>query len=164
MAGVTNAFQQGWTLVKLYLMIGLPGETDEDAAAIVDLAEKILQIGRQIIGNRAKVNVSVNTFVPKPHTPFQWSPLIDRETVARRQNLILDRVRRNKSIVVSFNDYDLTELEVILSRATGLWVNSSIMPGKTGPFLDAWFDQFQPDIWYRSIEALKINTDRYLKP
>jgi radical SAM superfamily enzyme YgiQ (UPF0313 family) len=86
-AGVTNAFQQGWTLVKLYLMIGLPGETDEDAAAIVDLAEKILQIGRQIIGNRAKVNVSVNTFVPKPHTPFQWSPLIDRETVARQAEL-----------------------------------------------------------------------------
>jgi radical SAM family uncharacterized protein/radical SAM-linked protein len=161
-AGVTNAFQQGWTLVKLYLMIGLPNETDEDAVAIVDLAEKILKIGRQIIGNRAKVNVSVNTFVPKPHTPFQWSPLIDRETVARRQNLILDRVRRNKSIVVSFNDYDLTELEVILSRgdrAVGKLIHHA---WQNGAILDAWFDQFQPDIWYRSIEALKIETDRYL--
>ncbi|HET60153.1 MAG TPA: TIGR03960 family B12-binding radical SAM protein, partial [Chloroflexi bacterium] len=81
-------YERGWTTLKLYFMIGQPFETDEDVIGIADLCNKVIRVGRQKIGGRAKLNVSVATFIPKPHTPFQWSPMNTPEMIRHKHQLI----------------------------------------------------------------------------
>ena len=85
------AFGAGWRRIKLYFMVGLPTETDEDVEAVVDLVRKVRDSGRALRGGRAEVAVSVATFVPKPHTPFQWAALVDDETLQRRLQILWTR-------------------------------------------------------------------------
>ena len=88
MHAAETAYANHWQRIKLYFMIGLPTETDEDVAAIVDLVQQVAEIGRQHHGRKANVSVTVSTLVPKPHTPFQWHPLIDEATLERRQEIL----------------------------------------------------------------------------
>ncbi len=96
-AAAEEAFRSGRTTLKLYFMIGLPGETDEDVSAIADLCLRVRDVGRRTLGARAgrlQLNVSVNNFVPKPFTPFQWAAMADRETLLRRQASLRARLRK----------------------------------------------------------------------
>ena len=103
------AFRSGWDRIKLYFMLGLPTETDEDAHEIARLIRQVRDVGRSIRGRRAEVSASVATFVPKPHTPFQWLPLVDRDVVEARQH----RLRQGRGLghQLSYSDWDTTWLE-----------------------------------------------------
>lgn len=161
-SGVSNAFDQGWKLIKLYLMIGLPGETDEDVLAIAELAQKIIKIGRKKLGNKVKLNVSVNTFVPKPHTAFQWCGVLPEELVRKRQQMILEQIKSDKAISVSFNDYRLTRLEVILSRGDRKLGKAIYKAWQDGARLDAWMEHFRPQIWENAFTNIGLDTSPYL--
>jgi radical SAM superfamily enzyme YgiQ (UPF0313 family) len=97
LAAAEEAFRTGRTTLKLYFMIGLPWERDDDIAAIIDLCVRVRQAGRQTLGSRVgrlQLNVSINTFIPKPFTPFQWGAMADRETLVRRQGLLRVGLRK----------------------------------------------------------------------
>lgn len=110
-----QVFERGFRTVKLYFMIGLPGETMEDLQAIVDLVYAVRAEGRRVHGRQAQVNVSISTFVPKPHTPFQWTALAPLGEIRTKQGLLQERLRGG-GLKVSWNDPWLSRLEAALCR------------------------------------------------
>ncbi|HIE38066.1 MAG TPA: radical SAM protein [Anaerolineae bacterium] len=138
-----EVFARGWRTVKLYFVIGLPGETEADVAAIAELARGVRAEGRKIHGRRAQVNVSVSTFVPKPHTPFQWAPLASLEDILARQQA-LRKSLRGGGLKVSWNEPQMTLLEATLSRGDrrlGAVVRRAWQQGARFDGWDDWFDQ-----------------------
>ncbi|MBQ5810680.1 MAG: TIGR03960 family B12-binding radical SAM protein, partial [Clostridia bacterium] len=119
MSGCRMAFEQGHTSVKLYFMIGLPTETDEDIKGIADLAQKVVDLYYSLPtkpkGKSVSVSIGVSTFVPKPFTPFQFAPQIDREEIVRRQRLLKSHIT-TKKVSVSFHDSSTSFAEAILAR------------------------------------------------
>jgi radical SAM-linked protein len=144
-----EAFRTGRTTLKLYFMIGLPWETDEDVLAIADLCVKVRQAGRDILAGRAgrlQLNVSVNTFVPKAFTPFQWAAMADRETVTRRQRLLRARLQK-RGIRTAMSDPAKSYLEAALAR--GGEEMGRIIEGawRRGARFDSWTEQFRAEAW-----------------
>lgn len=140
-----HAFRAGFSHIKFYFMIGLPGETDEDVAAIADLAVRVRQAGRDL-GIRPTVVVSVSGFVPKPHTPFQWEACMVPEEIARRQ-AILARALRGPGLEFRYHDAEMTRLEAIFSRGDRRLGASLELAFKRGRRFDAWPDRFDPVAW-----------------
>ena len=118
-------------------MMGLPTETDEDVLEIARLAQELARLGRQMRGRRVEIGVSVATFVPKPHTPFQWEPLISREDVSRRQRLLRDALR-GKAYKLSYSDWNSTWLEALLARADRRLGDVILAAWRLGARFDAW--------------------------
>ena len=149
LAAAEEAFRGGRTTLKLYFMIGLPWETDDDVAAIADLSLRIRDVGRRVLGGRAsrrQLNVSVNTFIPKPFTPFQWAAMADRETVRRRQELLRARLRK-PGIRVSMSSPDKSYLEAALARG-GEEMGATIEAAwRRGARCDPWTEQFKAEAW-----------------
>ena len=149
LSAAEEAFRGGRSTLKLYFMIGLPWETDEDVEAIADLCLRIRQLGRQVLAgrsNRLQLNISVNTFIPKPFTPFQWAPMADRETVRRRQGLLWDRLKK-PGIRLSMSSPDKGHLEAALARGgedTGAVIEAA---WRKGARFDPWTEQFKPAAW-----------------
>jgi radical SAM superfamily enzyme YgiQ (UPF0313 family) len=149
LAAAEEAFGTGRTTLKLYFMIGLPWETDEDVVAIADLCLSIRQLGRRILAERARrlqLNVSVNTFIPKPFTPFQWAAMADRETLTRRQALLRAHLRK-PGVRLAMSDPSKGYLEAALARGdedTGLVIEAA---WRKGARFDAWTEQFRADSW-----------------
>ncbi len=151
-----EAFRGGRTTLKLYFMIGLPWETDEDVEAIADLCLRVRDIGRRTLGNRGsrlQLNVSINTFIPKPFTPFQWAPMADRETVRRRQELLRGRLRK-PGIRLSMPSPDKGYLEATLARGgeeTGAIIEAA---WRKGARFDSWTEQFRPVVWMEAFREV----------
>jgi radical SAM family uncharacterized protein len=146
------AFRAGWNRIKLYFMIGLPTETDEDVAEIARLARDLQRLGREVRGRPVDIAVSVATFVPKPHTPFQWEPLASHEDVERRQG-ILRRGIRGRGLKLSWSEWDNTWLEAALARgdrSVGAVIHRA---WRAGARLDAWREHFSPDTWRAAFAA-----------
>lgn len=146
------AFRAGWNRIKLYFMIGLPTETDEDVAEIARLARDLQRLGREVRGRPVDIAVSVATFVPKPHTPFQWEPLASHEDVERRQG-ILRRGIRGRGLKLSWSEWDNTWLEAALvrgDRSVGAVIHRA---WRAGARLDAWREHFSPDTWRAAFAA-----------
>ena len=108
------AFEKGWQLVKLYFMVGLPAETDDDIDGIVELIMKVVRLGRHYKGQR-RINVTISPFSPKAHTPFQWDSLCPPDEIRRRQSLIKRKIRANE-VTLKFRDPNLSYLEGIIGR------------------------------------------------
>jgi len=150
--GARAAFAEGWRLIKLYFMIGLPTETDEDVAAIVDLSERVSQARKEVARGLGRVNVSIAPFVPKPHTPFQWEPMASLAELREKRALILDRARL-RSVNYSFHDPECSLLEAALCRGdrrTGRAVRRAYHEGAQ---FDAWREHFSFERWQRAFEA-----------
>jgi radical SAM family uncharacterized protein len=150
--GARAAFAEGWRLIKLYFMIGLPTETEEDVAAIVDLAERVSRVRREVANGLGNVNVSVAAFVPKPHTPFQWEPMASLETLRARRALILSRAKL-RSVTYKFHDPECSLLEAALARGdrrTGRVIRRAY---EAGAQFDAWGEHFSFERWQRAFEA-----------
>jgi radical SAM family uncharacterized protein len=156
-----EVFSRGWRTLKLYFMIGLPGETDEDVAGIVDMAQEVRRIGRRVGSRRTEVRVSVSTFVPKPHTVFQWEPLASRETIERRQAM-LRRGLRGRGLHLSWNDYDATRLEALLARGDRRLGALIELAWRGGARFDAWGEWCDTDAWAGAIAELAVDLDAYL--
>lgn len=146
LATADAAFRSGWQRIKLYFMIGLPTETDEDVLAIAALVKDVLAVGRRHAGGRAKLSISVSTFIPKPHTPFQWAAMCPPDVVARRQ-AILQRELRMRSIELSWSDEATSRLEGALSRGDRRLGRVIQRAWELGARFDAWAECFRPDLW-----------------
>lgn len=144
------AFEAGWRRVKLYFMMGLPGETDDDIRAIAELADRTYELAREIVpkGQRGgiSVSVSVSVFIPKAATPFQWCAQTPDEEVKRRQQLLIRSVR-NRAVRVHYHDADTSLIEAVLSRG-GRDLSGVIMGAwRRGARFDAWTEQFDLARW-----------------
>ncbi len=153
-----QVFEAGWNRLKLYFMIGLPTETDEDVEEIVRLVKLIRQQGQQTRARRITLSVSVNTFVPKPHTPFQWLPLLDRETVERRQNILKSGLR-SRDIKLSWSDWETTWLEAVISRGDRRLSDVVYRAWKLGARFDSWREWFDFGIWEQALQESGIDTN-----
>jgi radical SAM family uncharacterized protein len=156
------AFSAGWLRIKLYFMVGQPTETDEDVAAIADLVQKVLKVGRQHRGGRAQVSVSVATFVPKPHTPFQWEGLVDEETLQRRLG-ILRQGLRIKGVHFSWHDPGTTLLEAAFSRGDRRVGRVIHRAWELGARFDAWGDAFRAKTWEDAWRESGLSPDFYAR-
>ena len=151
------AYNSGWLRIKLYFMVGLPTETIDDVRAIADLVKAVRRVGRTAQGRRARVGVSVATFVPKPHTPFQWCPLEDRDQICMRQDL-LRRELRGRDVHLSWSDESTTWLEAVLSRGDRRLGPVVRRAWELGARFDAWAETFQPPLWQRAFEELGLDS------
>lgn len=146
-----TAFEAGWRRAKLYFMMGLPTETDEDIQAIPAAAEKVLEIGRDVVGRGYKsgiqVSLSVAVFVPKAYTPFQWQGQLRLEEVRRRQALLLASTPKDRDIRVSYHDAKTSQVEGALSRMGRAGFAMVLAAWKRGCRFDAWTNEFNYDAW-----------------
>ena len=142
-----NAFEQGWTSIKLYFMVGLPTETMSDVEGIVDWAAQVKQIGRQIVGNRARVRVSTSNHVPKAHAPFQWAR---QETPAELdpKHQLLKQKTRQARLDLSWNDPQESILEGVLSRGDRRLAPVIETAWRNGARFDAWSEHLRENIWW----------------
>jgi radical SAM family uncharacterized protein/radical SAM-linked protein len=153
-----RVFDAGWRSIKLYFMIGLPTERLEDLEGIVDLAYKVLREGN----NRRQVTVSLSTFIPKPHTPFQWQRQIGLDEIIERQAFFKKTIR-HKNLKLKWHDGRMSLLEGLLSRGderTGALVERVFSRGSR---FDGWSDQLTFHRWEEAMKDLKINVDDYLR-
>ena len=146
-----QAYGLGWNHVKLYFMIGLPTERDDDIEAIADLTLKTLRIGRSQ-NNRARVNTGVSTFVPKPFTPFQWAAQIDIEETERKQAILDARFGRNPNVKFGRHNADETFLEGLVTRGDRRTADLIEAAFRNGARLDAWGEHLDFAAWQKAIE------------
>lgn len=151
----------GWNNIKLYFMIGFPEETEEDITSIVDLCKEIRNVGNKSTHGRFKLHVSINTLIPKPHTPFQWAPLERKVEVDRKYTIIREGLRPLK-IKVDYPDYDLIRLEALLSRADRQISDVIHTAWQNGAKFDAWHEGFSSNIWDAAIENHNLDLNHYL--
>jgi len=142
-----DVYSRGWRLIKLYFMIGQPTETDEDVIAIAKLAKRVLAIGRKYHGGKAKVRVGVSTFVPKPHTPFQWASLADLDDIRRKQELMRQEFGRTHGIIFNWNEPEESLMEAFLSRGDRRLGAVIKTAWEKGTKFDAWNEWHRPDAW-----------------
>ncbi len=154
------AFGRGWHSLKLYFMVGLPTESQEDVQGIVDLVLNVCEIGRREQGGRARVNVSVATFVPKAQTAFQWSAQ-DRSESLEAKLSILQRGLRHRGVHLSWHDPQTSLLEAVLSRGDRRLGPAIYRAWQLGARFDAWSDQFNFGIWQRAFEEQGLDPAFY---
>jgi radical SAM family uncharacterized protein/radical SAM-linked protein len=160
MDSAQRAFAAGWQLLKLYFMIGLPRETAEDRAGITALARQILAAAPR--GSRPRLNVSLSSFIPKPHTPFQWERQEDLTECRRRLHEVKDRLRQ-KNIQTKWNSAAQTWLEGVFSRGDRRLAPVLVEAHRRGCRLDAWSEHLRVDPWREAFEAAGVDPDFYLR-
>ncbi len=157
----TEAYARGWDHVKLYFMIGLPTERDDDIEAIADLTLRVLGEGRRH-NRRAKVNTGVSTFVPKPFTPFQWAAQIDMSETHRRQDILSQVFRRNPNIKFGRHHADETFLEGLVSRGDRRVGDLIEAAWRRGARFDAWDEHRRVEIWLAALEETGLEAAKLL--
>ena len=158
---VETIFDHGWLNLKMYYMIGLPSERMEDVEAILDTARKVQQLGKRRHGNRIRVHVSIGTFIPKPHTPFQWANSEDPESVQDKLDFLREGMRQSK-IKLSYNRPDSTLLEAWLSRGDRRLGQVIERAWQNGAKFDAWDEGFKKEYWYQAFEESGIDPGFYI--
>ncbi len=153
-------YSRGWHHIKLYFMIGHPSETIEDVQAIADLCKAVLAEGRKIIGKRAEVTAGVSTFVPKPHTPFQWVPCDTVEQIQLKQDLLRREVR-GKGLKLNWNSPEDSLLEAWLSRGDRRMAEVIYQAWKRGAKFDAWKDHKRFDLWMQAFRFVGLDPAFY---
>jgi radical SAM family uncharacterized protein len=154
---VTAAFEAGWSTVKLYFMMGLPTETDEDVLGIADLAYKVLDRYKEVKGRRgAKVTVSVSCFVPKPHTPFQWFGQNHAAEFERKQQLLKARLR-DRNITFNWHDARTSFLEGAFARGDRRLGQVLLTAWQNGARFDGWSEYFKYDVWIDAFKTCAVD-------
>lgn len=161
---VRAAVEAGWRQLKLYFMLGLPTETDADLTAIAELTEKAARLARSV-RHTAAITVSVSTFVPKPHTPFQWEQQLSFAETERKQVVLRERMRRAR-INFHYHDAKQSYVEGLIARGDRNVGGIIEQAFRLGCRFDAWSDQFSFDVWQKAIEeglkAHGVTADTYL--
>ena len=158
-----TAFSGGWSSVKLYFMLGLPTETDEDVLGIADLAEKVYQAWKETTPNPKRgVTITVSTawFVPKPHTAFQWEPQISMEEYQRRVKLLRDHMR-GRSIRYNWHDSQTSFLEAVFARGDRKVAEVIETAWRSGAKFDAWSEGFDFDRWLEAFSTCGVDPAFY---
>ncbi|NLI00882.1 MAG: TIGR03960 family B12-binding radical SAM protein [Chthonomonadales bacterium] len=156
MGAAESAFKNGWRRIKLYFMIGLPTEIDEDVVAIGALAHRVVLHGRRMGVRDAQVTVSVAGFVPKPHTPFQWRAQDTPEELLRKQRL-LKASMRDRSVQLRFHNPLVSHVEGVLARGGRSVARAIEYCWRLGGSFDAWDDRFSYDRWMTAFELAQVN-------
>ena len=156
-----RVFAAGWKSIKLYFMIGLPTETQEDVAGIVELANKVWAQGKGM-KQKPQVTVSVSTFIPKPHTPFQWERMINTDEIVKRQEF-LRRHLRGRKFHFKWHDAQTSMLEGAVSRGDRRLADVIEEAFRRGCRFDGWSDQFRPQTWDAAFQAHGVEPGAYLK-
>ncbi len=156
-AAAEVAFTRGWNLIKVYAMIGLPTETDDDLEELARLAEDILDAARRAGNRKAEVKVSVGPFVPKAWTPFQWEPFVDPAELDRRIALLRDRFRRIRHAKLSWNDPSESALEAVLSRGDRRLGAAIARAHDLGCVFDGWGEWLRLDLWHQALAECGID-------
>ena len=158
--GCREAFKAGMSHVKLYFLCGLPGERTVDLDGIIDMAEIISDIGRQVSGRYKEVVASVSNFVPKPHTPYQWNGMQTREYFHWAGDY-LHRRKRNKAVKVKQHDIETSLLEGILTRGDRRVSPVLYEAWKRGARMDGWKECFNAQLWWKAFADLGVDVDFY---
>lgn len=159
-----KAFRNGWNNIKLYFMIGLPTETEEDLQGIVDLANKITEVYYNIPKTeRTKgltVTVSASTFVPKPFTPFQWCKQDNIETIKNKQNYLKQKLT-NKAIKFNWHEPEISVIEAVLAKGDRKLGKAILKAHELGCKFDSWGEFFDYDKWMQAFKETNINPEFY---
>ncbi|MBS3920009.1 MAG: TIGR03960 family B12-binding radical SAM protein [Deltaproteobacteria bacterium] len=159
--GVRELFSMGWKKLKLYFMIGLPTEKEEDVRGIIDLSRRISSQGeRQRI--HPQISVSVSTFVPKPHTPFQWEPQISLEAMKEKLQFLKDNLKK-KNLRLKWQDPHLSLLEGVFSMGDRNLSRGLVEAHRLGCRFDGWSDQFRFDLWENAFEKAGLEMTSYTR-
>jgi len=158
------AFEGGYSNVKLYFMMGLPTETDEDIVGIADLAQRVVDLYYSIEnkpkGRGVQVSISTATFVPKPFTPFQFEPQDTREEIERKQKLLVDSVK-TKKIKVSWHDPNVSILEAVLAKGDRRLCEVIYTAWRKGCKFDSWSEYYKFDKWMEAFEECGVSPEFY---
>lgn len=158
--GCREAFKNGWQRVKLYFLCGLPGERTVDLDGIVDLAERISTIGKEVIGRYVEVTASVSNFVPKPHTPYQWNGMQTREYF-RWAGQYMKRRCRIRAVQIKQHDVELSLLEGVLTRGDRRVAPALEEAWRRGARMDSWRECFKPELWWQTFADMGIDVEWY---
>ncbi len=153
-------YEHGWHTIKLYFMIGHPSETIEDVQAIADLCKQVRAVGRKVLGKRARVNAGVSTFVPKPHTPFQWVPCDTLEQIEAKQRL-LQRELRGPGLKLNWNEPHETMLEAWLSRGDRRLGQVILHAWQRGAKFEGWSEHFNYAAWQEAFDYVGLEPAFY---
>ena len=154
------AFEGGWNSVKLYYMLGLPTETDEDIVGIAEMANKVLHCWRTYAKNKnrgVKITISTSCFIPKPHSPFQWEAQISSEEYLRRVNLLRSSITA-RNVVYNWHDADTSLIEAVLSRGDRRLGAVIEKVWRDGGRLEAWTDYFRLERWQKAFDESGTDT------
>ena len=171
LGGAGQAFEGGWNKVKLYFMLGLPTETEEDMRAIPELANQIAALYYDIVpkekrNGKCQITISTSFFVPKPFTPFQWASMLDSGDYLGRAKIVNDHVKEqlnHKSIRYNWHEADVTVLEGVLARGDRRLSSAIHYVYEHGGIFDAWSDFFNYDLWLEAFRKCDIDIDFYTK-
>lgn len=157
-----RVFARGWHRLKLYFMIGLPTEADDDVRGIVQTGKRMLEIGRSLVGGRAEVTVSVSSHVPKPHTPFQWCAQDSLGEIQRKQSLLRHSAGRDKSLRLKHHDSGVSFVEGVLARGDRRLADVIEAVWRDGARFDGWEEVFDLERWQRMLDAHGVDVGAYL--
>ncbi len=168
MNAVTSSFKAGWNKVKLYFMIGLPTETDEDLMAIAELVGKMQSACREIRRDeklsqksRLEINVTFSNFVPKPHTPFQWVPQDSMAELNRKREFLRAAFKGLKGVKLNFTDPEISKLEALISKGDARMAEVIELAYQQGAYLDAWDENLKFPQWFEALRQIGIDPDEY---
>ena len=160
---VRLAFENGWNNVKLYFMLGLPTETDEDVLGIAALGQKVLNIYEEVHrgrkARRPEISISVSTFVPKPFTPFQWEGQNSYDEIIRKQNLLKNSI--NKKIKFNWHDPETSILEAAISRGDRTMGKVIYEVWKNGAKFDSWSEEMNYSKWMDAFSKVGVAVESY---
>jgi radical SAM family uncharacterized protein/radical SAM-linked protein len=157
-----RVFSKGFDSMKLYFMIGLPTEEDEDVLGILQVGRNALAVANRLRSKRAKVTISVSTHVPKPHTPFQWCALDALPEIRRKQSLLRQSLGRDRRLGLRCHDSTTSYLEGIFARGDRRLGDVLERAFLNGAGFDSWEDQLRLDLWQEAFEHFGIRTEIYL--
>jgi radical SAM superfamily enzyme YgiQ (UPF0313 family) len=159
--GCRVAFENGFNRVKLYFLCGLPGERQVDLDGIVDMAETIARISREVRGRYLEVVASVSNFVPKAHTPYQWNAMQRREYFDWAHRYMRRRVRI-KSVKLKYHDTETSLLEGLLSRGDRRVATAVELAWRRGARLESWSEHMDPKLWWDALADAGIDVEQAL--
>jgi radical SAM family uncharacterized protein/radical SAM-linked protein len=161
---LTSAFSGGWKLVKFYFMIGLPTETEEDLRGIVSLVRRSLDLGRSILGKYPRIHVSLSSFIPKPHTPFQWLGMEDERSLAEKQRFVRSELGRSRSVEFKDHPVRTSVLEAVFSRGDRRLNRVLVRAWSKGARFDGWDDRLDFALWEQAFAEEGVDPKDYLGP
>jgi radical SAM family uncharacterized protein len=161
-AAAEAAYQAGWQRLKLYFMVGLPGETEEDIKNIAELSFQLAMLRKKVDGKTAQINVTISWLVPKPHTPFGWLAQKSKTYFEQAKQLILDEKRklRAKMVQFKFHDIERSVLESAIGRGDRRLANVIEQAWKNGAKFDLWDECFNPAIWQAAFEKFGLDLNK----
>ncbi len=158
---IAAAYRAGYQHLKLYFLIGLPGEQQEDLQGIIDFAQSASEEKRKINGSAAQINISINPLIPKPHTPLQWQKMDSIEAIKEKQNYLRSHCK-NRRLKFNFHDFQMGFLEGVLSRGDRLLSKVILSAYMKGARFDAWSNHFSFSKWLEAFSESGINPQKYL--